>query len=90
MGRPRNREEALEALRASLAKGKIIVGAGAGKWAPHPFFLPPCSLYCCPRCRGRKIKKEGQEKASVCAHAPGLEKPTEGTLDCLDFLVDNP
>ncbi|KAI1247107.1 hypothetical protein MGN70_010993 [Eutypa lata] len=30
MRRPSNREEALEALRASLSKGKIIVGAGAG------------------------------------------------------------
>ena len=41
MGRPSNREEALAALRASLAKGKIIVGAGAGKWEPRdaPIFL---------------------------------------------------
>lgn len=30
MGRPSNREEALSALRASISKGKIIVGAGAG------------------------------------------------------------
>lgn len=30
MSRPSNRQEALKALRASIASGKIIVGAGAG------------------------------------------------------------
>jgi hypothetical protein len=31
MPRPSNREEALEKLRASIAKGYVVVGAGAGR-----------------------------------------------------------
>jgi len=30
MPRPKNRDEALKALRSSIAEGKAIVGAGAG------------------------------------------------------------
>jgi len=43
MPRPSNREETLKLLRDSISKGKIIVGAGAGKLSPKALHSNPHS-----------------------------------------------